>query len=121
MTSTVAPDDSAGVGSLKRFFEVVVELFIGEVSRLYTTSDQVCSRMWLRIEVVDECPELSAESISLHRVSDFSADRVRHIDAAAVRVIRHETDSQRPTLTASSRCRKERELPAGSDPAGHRT
>jgi hypothetical protein len=29
------------VGSLKGFVEVVVELFIGEVSRLYTTSDQV--------------------------------------------------------------------------------
>ena len=37
--------------------------------------------MWLRIEVVYQCPELAAESISLHGVSDLSADRVGHIDA----------------------------------------
>ncbi len=77
--------------------------------------------MWLRIEVVYQGPELAAESISLHGVSDLSADRVGHIDATAVRVIRYEADSKRPTLTAASRCRKERELPAGSDPAGHPT
>jgi hypothetical protein len=77
--------------------------------------------MWLRIKVVYQCPELSAESISLHSVSDLPTDRIGHIDAAAVRVIRHEADSQRPTLTASSRCREECELPAGSDPTGHRT
>jgi hypothetical protein len=77
--------------------------------------------MWLRVEVIYQGPELSAESISLHGVSDLSTDRVGHIDAAAVWGIRHEADSQRPALTAASRCRKERELPAGSDPTGHRT
>jgi hypothetical protein len=77
--------------------------------------------MWLGIEVVYQSPELSAESISLHCVSDLPADRIRHIDTAGVRVIRHEADSQRPTLSASSWCREERELPAGSDPTGHRS
>lgn len=39
----VATRDLAGAGSLKGIFEMVVELFIGEVSRLNTTSNQVCS------------------------------------------------------------------------------
>jgi hypothetical protein len=75
--------DLSGTGSLKGFFEVVVELFIGEGSRLETTFDQVCSWKWLGIEVVNQGPELSAESISTHCVSDLSADRVGHIDSAA--------------------------------------
>jgi hypothetical protein len=107
------------VRSLKGFFEVVVELFIREVSGLETTSDQVCSRTWLRLEFVEQCPESAADRVALHRVSDLSTDRVGHIDRLFARGVRYEAESQRPALTTSSRCRQERELPAGSDPAGH--
>jgi hypothetical protein len=98
----VATRDLAGAGSLKGIFEVVMELFIGEVSRLYATSDQVCSRTWLRLKVVNECPESAANLVSHHRISNSPADRIRHVDCATVRGTRHEANSQRPTLTASS-------------------
>jgi hypothetical protein len=90
-----------GVGSLKGFFDVVVELFIGKVSCLNTTSDQVCTRMWLRFKVIDECPKSAANAVSLHRVSDLPTDRVRHVDCGTVWGVRHEANSQRPALTAS--------------------
>lgn len=78
--SVDAPGDLEGVGSLKGFFEMVVELFIGEVSRLNTTSNQVRSCLWLRLEVVDQCPESASDTVSLYRISDLPANRVRHID-----------------------------------------
>jgi hypothetical protein len=66
-------------GSVKGLVEVVVEFFIWEVSCLKTTPDQVRTRFWLRVKVVDKCSKSPADSIAHDRVSDLSTDRVRHV------------------------------------------
>jgi len=71
--------DLARVGSAEGLLEVVVEFFIGEVSCLKTTSDQVRTRLWLGVEVVNKCPESPADSIAENRITDLSTDRVRHV------------------------------------------
>jgi len=57
-----------------------VEFVIRELSCLKTTSDQVTTRMRLRVEVIDKCSESPADSIANYRVADLSTDRVRHVD-----------------------------------------
>jgi hypothetical protein len=59
--------------------EVVAEFFIVEVSCLKTTPDQVRTRLWLRVKVVDKCSKSAADSVPNDRVSDLSTDRVRHV------------------------------------------
>jgi hypothetical protein len=60
--------------------EVVMEFVIREVSCLKTTSDQVTTRMRLRVEVIDKSPKSPADSIANYRIADLSTDRVRHAD-----------------------------------------
>jgi hypothetical protein len=70
-----------GVGSLKGFGEMEVELCIREFPGLITTPDQVRTRLRLRVQVVYQCPESTSSSVTNHGVTDFSADRVGHVNA----------------------------------------
>jgi hypothetical protein len=81
------------VGSLKGFSEVMLEFVIGEVSCLITTPDQVHTRLGLRVKVVDECPQSTANPVANNRIADLSADRVGHIHRWAFRRAFDETDS----------------------------
>lgn len=119
-TRTRAAADLTGAGSVDGLMEVVAELLIWEVSCLKTAPDQVNARLWLRFKVVDECPEAAANPIPNDRVSDLPTDRVRHVHRTTFRRFLYETDSQGSTLTSPRGCREERELPAGTDPTGHR-
>jgi hypothetical protein len=60
-----------------------VKFVIGKVSCLNTAPDQVDSRPRLRVKVVDEGPESTANPIALDRVADLSTDRVRHVHGLA--------------------------------------
>jgi len=70
-----------------------MKFFIREVSCLKTTSDQVRTRQWLGVEVVNKCPESPADSIPENRVTDLSTDRVRHVHCTLIRRTNHETYS----------------------------
>ena len=110
LTRTSAPD---------RFSEVVLELVICEVSCLETTFDQVISWSWLRVEVIDDCPEPSTDPIANDRIADPATDHVAHGHWWILGGDLYETDSQWPTLSPPGRCGEQRELPSGSDPTGH--
>jgi hypothetical protein len=60
-----------------------VKFVIGEISCLNTAPDQVCPGFWLRVKVVDESPESTADPITQDRVADFSSDRVGHVHGVA--------------------------------------
>jgi hypothetical protein len=82
-----------GLGSLKGFCEVEVELCIREVPRLITTPDQVQTRSRLRVQVVYQCPEPATSSIANYGVADLSADRVGHVNGGTFGRAGHITDS----------------------------
>ena len=77
------PGDLEGGRALKGSTEVGVKFVIGEVSCLNTAPDQVDSGFRLRVKVVYEGPESTADPISQDRVADFSSDRVGHVHGAA--------------------------------------
>jgi hypothetical protein len=58
-----------------------VELCIREFPGLVTTPDQVRTRLRLRVQVVYQCPEPASSPVSNHGVTDFSADRVGHVNS----------------------------------------
>jgi hypothetical protein len=117
--SALALRDLERRGSLKGSLEMVVEFVIGEVSCLNTAPDQVGSRFWLRVKVIDEGPETTTDPIPSDRVADLSADRVRHVHRVDLRRSHYETNSQWTALASPCGSREERELPAGVNPAGH--
>jgi hypothetical protein len=74
----------------------------------------------LRVKAIDQGPETAADFITNHRIANLSADRVGHVNSVLVRWSLYEADSQGSTLSTPTWRRQKRELPAGSDPAGHR-
>jgi hypothetical protein len=87
------PRDLEGGRSLKGSSEVGVKFVIGEVSCLNTAPDQVVSGFRLRVKVVNEGPESTADPISKDRVADLSADRVGDVYGVVFRRTFYETDS----------------------------
>lgn len=68
-----------GIGATDGLTEVVLEFCIGEISRLYTTPDQVFTWEWLRVEVIHECPQSTPDLVADNRISDLPAYRIRNI------------------------------------------
>ena len=59
--------------------EMVYELFIGKVSCLVPTPDQVQTGVWQGVEVINESPESASNPVAHNRIPYLSADRVRHV------------------------------------------
>jgi hypothetical protein len=99
--------------------KVVLEFVIRKFPCLITTPDQVITRCRLRAKVVHDGPKSTPDPITDHCVADLSTNCVRYCHRRDCFGYRYETDSYRPTLTPSRRCRKQRKLPSGSNPIGH--
>ena len=70
-----------------------MEFVIRKVPSLQTAPDQVYTWLRLRVEVVQECPQAASDLVAHNRISDLSADRIRHTYCWTFAGLSYETNS----------------------------